>query len=35
MLGPTGHADSFARDNLPPAAQWPGLIPDGVDAPNG
>lgn len=23
MLGPTGHIDSFARDNLPPAEQWP------------
>jgi len=23
MLGPTGHTDTFARDNLPPQAQWP------------
>lgn len=23
MLGPTGHSDSFARDNLPPADEWP------------
>src|SRR5689334_11843422 len=23
MLGPTAHIDSFARDNLPPADQWP------------
>lgn len=23
MLGPTGHTDSFARDNLPPLSQWP------------
>ncbi len=22
-LGPSGHVDSFARDNLPPAEQWP------------
>ena len=26
MLGPTGHVDSFARDNLPPADQWPDLL---------
>lgn len=25
MLGPSGHIDSFARDNLPPADQWPDL----------
>ena len=25
MLGPSGHVDSFARDNLPPADQWPEL----------
>jgi len=23
MLGPTGHTDTFARDNLPPQDQWP------------
>jgi 2-aminobenzoate-CoA ligase len=23
MLGPTAHEDTFARDNLPPADQWP------------
>jgi 2-aminobenzoate-CoA ligase len=23
MLGPTGHSDSFARDNLPAAQDWP------------
>jgi 2-aminobenzoate-CoA ligase len=23
MLGPTGHNDTFARDNLPPPEQWP------------
>ncbi len=28
VLGPTGHVDSFARDNLPPADQWPELLLD-------
>ncbi len=28
MLGPTGHIDTFARDRLPPADQWP-AIPQG------
>ncbi|MCG8505802.1 MAG: AMP-binding protein, partial [Sphingomonadales bacterium] len=28
MLGPTSHTDSFARDNLPPADQWPDLVMD-------
>jgi len=23
LLGPTGHVDTFARDNLPPVADWP------------
>lgn len=23
MLGPTAHTDTFARDNLPPLAEWP------------
>jgi hypothetical protein len=23
MLGPSAHVDTFARDNLPPAALWP------------
>ena len=27
-LGPTGHIDTFARDNLPPAEQWPDLLLD-------
>ncbi len=26
MLGPSGHVDTFARDNLPPLDQWP-LLP--------
>jgi 2-aminobenzoate-CoA ligase len=25
MLGPSGHVDTFARDNLPALAQWPDL----------
>ena len=25
MLGPSGHTDTFSRDNLPPAEQWPEL----------
>jgi 2-aminobenzoate-CoA ligase len=27
-LGPTGHVDTFTRDHLPPAAQWPDLLLD-------
>src|SRR5207247_8204195 len=27
-LGPTAHLDTFARDHLPPAAQWPDLLLD-------
>ena len=27
-LGPSGHADTFARDRLPPAGQWPDLLLD-------
>jgi 2-aminobenzoate-CoA ligase len=27
-LGPTAHVDSFTRDNLPPAEQWPDLFLD-------
>jgi 2-aminobenzoate-CoA ligase len=33
MLGPTGHVDSYARDNLPPLDQWPELKLDGFDYP--
>ncbi len=33
MLGPTGHTDSFTRDNLPPPGQWPHLMLDGYDYP--
>ena len=25
MLGPSGHSDTFTRDNLPPAEAWPEL----------
>ena len=25
-LGPSGHIDSFTRDNLPPAGQWPDFL---------
>ncbi len=34
MLGPTGHTDTFARDNLPPMDQWPDLPQDGFDYPD-
>ncbi len=27
MQGPSGHVDSFTRDRLPPAAEWPDLPP--------
>ncbi|SDL04436.1 2-aminobenzoate-CoA ligase [Modicisalibacter muralis] len=33
MLGPTAHTDTFARDNLPPAAQWPEIPLAGFDYP--
>jgi len=32
-LGPSGHVDTFSRDNLPPADQWPELLLDGFDYP--
>ena len=31
-LHPSGHTDSFARDRLPPADQWPDMNTDGVYA---
>lgn len=34
MLGPTGHEDTFARDNLPPTDQWPDFLLDGFDYPD-
>lgn len=33
MLGPSGHLDTFARDNLPPLGQWPDLKLDGFAYP--
>ncbi|KIC20313.1 AMP-binding protein [Leisingera sp. ANG-Vp] len=33
MLGPSAHADSFARDNLPPADQWPEFLLEGFEYP--
>ena len=27
-LGPSGHVDNFARQNLPPSEQWPELLLD-------
>ncbi len=27
-LGPSAHVDTFARDNLPPAGQWPNMLLD-------
>jgi len=32
-LGPTGHVDSFTRDRLPDAADWPELLLEGFDYP--
>lgn len=32
-LGPSGHIDSFARDNLPPPELWPEFLLDGFDYP--
>ncbi|MFN3145235.1 MAG: AMP-binding protein [Paracoccaceae bacterium] len=33
MLGPTGHTDTFARDNLPPFEQWPDILPAVTEYP--
>jgi 2-aminobenzoate-CoA ligase len=33
-LGPSGHTDSFTRDRLPTAAQWPDLPRAGFDYPD-
>ena len=33
QLGPTGHVDSFSRDNLPPFAEWPEIDLSGFDYP--
>jgi 2-aminobenzoate-CoA ligase len=32
-LGPSGHSDSFTRDNLPPPAEMPDFLMDGFDYP--
>lgn len=34
MLGPTGHIDSFSRDHLPPADEWPDFLLDGFEYPD-
>ncbi len=34
QLGPTGHVDTFARDNLPPFDQWPEIDLSGFDYPD-
>ncbi len=33
QLGPSGHTDSFTRNNLPPTDLWPELLLDGYDYP--
>ena len=33
-LGPSGHVDTFSRDNLPPPDQWPDLPQQGFDYPD-
>ncbi|UHS63672.1 benzoate-CoA ligase family protein [Agrobacterium vaccinii] len=34
MLGPSGHQDTFARDNLPPFEEWPDIKLDGFQYPD-
>jgi 2-aminobenzoate-CoA ligase len=34
MLGPSGHTDTFARDRLPAAADWPEIDTAGFDYPD-
>ena len=34
MLRPSGHTDTFTRDNLPPVENWPDLLLDGFDYPD-
>ena len=34
MLGPTGHIDHFARENLPPDAAQPDFLLDGFQYPD-
>src|SRR5689334_11815018 len=33
MSGPSAHTDTFTRDHLPPADQWPDFLLDGFDYP--
>lgn len=33
ILGPTGHSDTFTRDNLPAPDLWPDLVTTGFDYP--
>ncbi len=33
MLGPSAHVDTFTRDNLPPAADWPEFLLDNFKYP--
>ena len=33
-LGPSAHVDTYTRDHLPPADQWPDLLLDGFDYPD-
>jgi 2-aminobenzoate-CoA ligase len=33
-MQPSGHVDSFSRDNLPPTESWPDLLLDGFDYPD-
>ena len=33
-LGPSGHTDTYARDNLPAADMWPDFLLDGFDYPD-
>jgi 2-aminobenzoate-CoA ligase len=33
MLGPSGHIDTFSRDRLPPAGDWPDLVLKGFSYP--
>ena len=34
MLGPSGHQDTFTRDNLPPPEQWPDFLFEGTGYPD-
>lgn len=34
MLGPSGHIDTFTRDRLPPAEEWPEIRLQGFDYPD-